>query len=76
MPQVRMYFDAHKIIKDGLAVRDGVHILKVENILDLSKYLLLSVFEKDVILPNGKQYWTPALFTEAANGFFESQLKN
>lgn len=69
-PQVRMYFDAHKIINDGLVIRDGVHHLKVFDTLPLEEYLLLSVFEKDVALPSGEEYWTPASFTKAANNFF------
>lgn len=69
-PQARMYFDARRIIADGLAVRDGVHFLKVHNELDLSQYLLLTVFEKDVKMPDGKNYWTPTSFTKAANEYF------
>jgi GrpB-like predicted nucleotidyltransferase (UPF0157 family) len=74
-PQARMYFDAKRIIADGLAVRDGVHFLKVYNKLDISKYLLLTVFEKDVPLPNDKNYWTPTSFTEAANKYFLNYIK-
>lgn len=29
-PGVRMYFDAHKMILNGIAIRDGAHILKSE----------------------------------------------
>ncbi|GAG10178.1 unnamed protein product, partial [marine sediment metagenome] len=35
-PGVRLYFDAHRIIKDGLAVRDGLHSLKVHDKLALN----------------------------------------
>lgn len=35
----RFYFDAEKIAKDGLLVRDGTH-LKVRDYLELNKYLL------------------------------------
>ena len=69
-PQARMYFNARKIFADGLAVRDGAHYLKVYDNLDISKYLLLTVFEKDVERPNGKDYWTPTSFTAAANKYF------
>lgn len=34
-PQARMYFDVYKIIFGGLAVRDGVHDLKVCDVLPL-----------------------------------------
>lgn len=74
-PQARMYFNAHKIIKDSLAVRDGIHILKVYESLKLSEYIILTVFEGDVILPAGCAYWTPTLFTEAANEYFFNRIK-
>ena len=75
-PQARMYFDAHKIITDGLAVRDGVHSLKVYDSLLLKDYLLLTVFEKDVMLPAASDYWTPTNFTDQANEFFLKYIKN
>ena len=36
----------HKIINDGLAVRDGLYILKVEKELSLVKYLQMVVTEE------------------------------
>jgi hypothetical protein len=75
IPQARMYFDARKIIEDGLAVRDGVHFLKVYDMLSLSDYLLLTVFENNVKLPEGKEYWTPTVFTEAANKYFFEYMR-
>ncbi len=36
---VRLYFDAAKIAKDGLLVRDGAH-LKVTDTLPIDKYLI------------------------------------
>jgi len=74
-PQARMYFDAHKIIKDGLAVRDGTHIFKVYGALPLEGYLLRTVFAGDVTLPPGEEHWTPALFAEAADAFFYKNLE-
>lgn len=74
-PQARMYFDARKIIADGLAVRDGVHFLKVYDMLSLSDYLLLTVFVENVKLPVGKEYWTPTSFTAAANEYFFEHMK-
>jgi len=72
-PQARMYFDAHKIIKDGLAVRDGTHIFKVYGALPLEGYLLRTVFAGDVELPDGAAHWTPLLFAEAADELFHRE---
>ena len=74
-PQARMYFDARKVIEDGLAVRDGAHVLKVYGALPLEGYLLRTVFASDVTLPTGAEDWTPTLFTEAANTFFFKNLE-
>jgi len=75
-PQARMYFNARKMIADGKAVRDGVHFLKVHEVLHLPDYKLLTVFENDVALPAGKEYWTPASFSAAANDYFFDYVKN
>ena len=69
-PQARMYFDAHKIIADGLAVRDGAHTLKVYDMLPLEPYLLVTVFAETVALPPGEPHWTPALFSAQADAYF------
>ena len=74
-PQARMYFDAHKIIADGLALRDGTHTIKVYGALPLEGYLLRTVFAGDVALPAGEMYWTPTLFTEAANALFYREME-
>jgi len=74
VPQARMYFDVHKMIKDGLVIRDGVHLAKVFDTLPLNDYLLLTVLEKDVILPDGETHWTPSLFKKYANDFFFTEI--
>jgi len=74
-PQARMYFDAHKIIVDGLAVRDGTHVLKVYNTLPLENYWVTTVFAHDISLPPNAEHWTPALFGAAANAFFLEKFK-
>lgn len=66
-PGVRLYFDAYKIIEDGLAERDGLHILKVEKQLSLEKYLKMVVTEK---MASDKMNWTPTIYTEWANQHF------
>ena len=42
-PGVRLYFNAHRIITDGLAVRDGLHKLKIHDHLNLEPYLIAAV---------------------------------
>jgi hypothetical protein len=69
-PQARLYFDAHRIIADGFAVRDGAHVLKVHGQLPLEGYWLQTVLASDIPLPAGNEHWTPALFGAAANTFF------
>lgn len=66
-PGVRLYFDAHKIIEDGLAERDGLHILKVEKELSLDKYLVMAVTKDKA---KEKVSWTPTTYTEWANNYF------
>jgi len=73
-PQARMYFDAHKIIADGLATRDGSHWVKVRGTLPLKPYLVLTVCANDVELPPGEPRWTPRLFAAQADRYFEEQL--
>lgn len=66
VPGVRIYFDAHKIIQDGLATRDGLHVIKVFERLPLDKYMIMVI--DDTMLP--KQTWTPTIFTKVANEYF------
>jgi hypothetical protein len=66
-PGIRLYFDAHKIIEDGLAVRDGLHILKVEKQLSLEKYLKMIVTEEMAL---EEMNWTPTSYTEWSNEYF------
>lgn len=73
-PQARMYFGAHNIIADGLAVRDGGHTIKVHGALPLEGYLLRTVLAGDVELPPDKNHWTPALFAEAADALFHREM--
>jgi len=75
-PGIRMYFDAHAIINDGLAVRDGAHVLKVYDKLPLEPYLKIAFDENSFSLPNGEKYWTPSLFTGTANDYFLNNIAN
>jgi len=76
IPQARMYFDTHKIISDGLAVRDGVHSIKILNKIPLHPYLVMVVFGNDILLPKHKSFWTPTLFNEKANEYFNQNLES
>ncbi len=66
-PGVRLYFDVKQIISDKIAVRDGLHILKIKDMLPLNKYLIAAITAKD--FPSNID-WTPTLFTEMANQYF------
>ncbi|MFL0198861.1 hypothetical protein ACJDU8_25415 [Clostridium sp. WILCCON 0269] len=71
-PGIRLYFDVHKIIKDGLGTRDGVHILKVKKKLPLNKYLVQVVSKKCL---DYKDTWTPTTYTKYSNRFFSEKMK-
>ncbi|ADL53078.1 hypothetical protein [Clostridium cellulovorans] len=66
-PGVRLYFDAYKIIKDGLAVRDGLHIIKVKEKLHFQEYLAMAVTAD---ISTTRELWTPTTYTEWANRYF------
>ncbi|MCL2397008.1 MAG: hypothetical protein FWC93_02985 [Defluviitaleaceae bacterium] len=66
-PGVRLYFDARKIAKHGLLVRDGCH-LKVKDTLPLSPYLTWVGDWKSAGLASNVS--TPKEFTVAANEKF------
>lgn len=71
-PGVRLYFDGHRIIHDGLAVSDGLHLMKVHDHLPLDPYLVATISAPDVD-PNGEvETWTPWTFLQAANQHFIS----
>jgi len=70
-PGTRLYFDANRIIRDGLAVRDGLHSLKVRACLPLNPYLAAAITAAELPpLPAGER-WTTALFRDRANEAFE-----
>lgn len=75
-PGVRLYFDAHRIIRVGLAVRDGLHPLKVRDCLPLNPYLIAAITVADLRpLPAGAP-WTTAGFRDAANEAFAHHTPN
>lgn len=64
----RLYFDAEKIAKDGLLVRDGAH-MKVKDILLLEPYLICAATWDKVGLES--QVSTPRVFAKRADEKFE-----
>ncbi len=64
----RLYFDAEKIAKDGLLVRDGAH-MKVKDILLLEPYLIWAATWDKVGLES--QVSTPRVFAKKADEKFE-----
>lgn len=71
-PGVRLYLDAHRIIRDGLAVRDGLHPIKVKRELALGPYLLAALTPEDV--DPGRRDWTPESFARAADEEFSRRM--
>jgi len=74
-PGVRLYFDAHRIIRAGLAVRDGLHPLKVRECLPLDPYLAAAIGVPDVDPDEKIGAWTPRRFLDAANARFQDILQ-
>lgn len=64
----RLYFDAEKMAKDGLIVRDGAHI-KVRDSLPLAPYLIWAATWNKVGLES--QISTPRVFAELSDKKFE-----
>lgn len=68
----RLYFDAEKMAKDGLLVRDGAHI-KVKDCLPLEPYLIwVAIWDK---IGLESQISTPRIFTELSDNIFENITK-
>lgn len=69
-PGVRIYFDSHLIIRNGLAVRDGLHLAKVHQRLPLSPYGVAAITAGDF----PQQTWRPRTFLKAANDLFLGRM--
>lgn len=68
----RLYFDAEKITKAGLLIRDGCH-LKVKDTLPLTPYLVWTATWDNIGLEN--QTSTPRIFSERADITFNNLFK-
>lgn len=69
----RLYFDAERIARDGLLVRDGCHI-KVKDSLPLAPYLIWAATWDTVGLSS--QISTPKIFAEKADKVFNDILSS
>jgi hypothetical protein len=71
-PGIRLYFNNHQLIVDGLGIRDGLHLIKVRKKLPLVPSLLAAISVDDVD-PDGKvKVWTLKTFVESANQAFRA----
>ena len=68
-PGARLYLDAKKMAKDGLLVRDGIHLPKIKNEILLAKYLIWPCTAADLKID---EISTPLEFTKTANERFEA----
>lgn len=67
----RLYFDAEKMARDGLLVRDGCH-LKVKDTLPLRPYLLWAATWNTIDLTS--QLSTPKFFAQQADRMFHEKV--
>jgi hypothetical protein len=65
---VRIFLDHHRIIRAGLGVRDGLHLIKVHLRLPIHPYILYAVSTADIHPPGAP--WTVKTFVDQANTAF------
>ncbi|OEF98958.1 hypothetical protein BHF71_10550 [Vulcanibacillus modesticaldus] len=70
IPGARIYFDSKKIAKDGLLVRDCLH-LKVKDRLPLEPYMIWAATSENIKHP--EEGWTPLTFSKIADSTFLEQ---
>jgi len=69
-PGARLFFDGHRLIRDGLIVRDGLHGAKVHDHLPFEPYLVAAVTPADMDPKGEITAWTPKSFCLAALEYF------
>jgi hypothetical protein len=72
-PGVRLYFDNHRLIKEGRGTRDGLHTLKVHQRLPLYPYLLRAVSVEDIDPEGERVSWTLRAFMEMTDALIEAE---
>lgn len=75
-PGLRLYFDNHRIIRDGLGTRDGLHTIKTHLRLPLEPYLLVAVGLHEIDPRGAVRAWTIRAFKEQANQYFHHQTES
>lgn len=70
LPGARLYFDAEKMARDHLLVRDGCHI-KVKDTLPLEPYLIWAATWESIGLPCQKS--TPYIFAKRSDACFREK---
>ena len=71
-PQARLYFDGHKMVRDGLITRSVASM--AYGGMPLADYLLDTVFAHSVPLPAGDTCWTPLSFSKTADAFMHKRF--
>jgi hypothetical protein len=74
-PGVRLYFDCHRIIRDGVGVRDGLHTLKVYQYLPLQPYLIAAICAQDIHPEGEPAPWTLRTFVDQADTALRQRMK-
>lgn len=74
-PGARLFFNGHRLIRDGLIVRDGLHGAKVLDHLSLDPYLVASVTPADLDPEGEITAWTPKSFCLAALEYFSTVIR-
>lgn len=69
-PQARLYFDGHRMVLDGLIVRNVASM--VFDSVPLKPYMLKAVFAGDLQLPVGDAGWTPSSFFKCADDYMKN----
>lgn len=74
IPGVRIYLDCHKMIRDKIIFRDGLHTLKVKQKLDLKEYMIDCISTGKIDAENNLKTWTPEIFSEKCDEYFHNNF--
>lgn len=62
------------MIRDGLAVRDGLHMIKIHGFVPLQPYLIDAIERCDVDESGSRTSWTPRMFLDEADALFRRRF--
>ena len=71
-PQARLYFNGHKMVQNGIIVRNVASM--VLDSVPLKDYLVKTITANDLALPYGNSFWTPFSFAKSADEFMNDFL--